>query len=178
VAVYIDGQNFYNSLKKHEIYFPAFRLEDFLQDIVGSRQQVSAGYYVAKVRQFNDDPQTQKVYTAQRRTLAKVEKAGLKNIIAGNVQYDGTHYREKGVDVRLALDILTGVYEDAFDTAIVVSADTDLRPAYDMAISKGKTLEIVMFTEQVSRALSQPHYNFRVYNTSQLSQYLPKRYRK
>jgi len=40
-------------------------------------------------------------------------------------------YHEKGVDVLMAVDLLTGAYENLYDTTILVSSDTDLIPAIE-----------------------------------------------
>lgn len=48
---------------------------------------------------------------------------------------------EKGVDVLMALHIALGARDDLYDTAVVVSADTDLLPAIEEAVRVGKTVE-------------------------------------
>lgn len=53
--------------------------------------------------------------------------------------------REKGVDVQIAIDLVIGVAENSYDTAIVVSSDTDLIPAIKYVRSKGKIVEYVGF---------------------------------
>jgi uncharacterized LabA/DUF88 family protein len=40
-------------------------------------------------------------------------------------------YHEKGVDVRIAVDMIVGAYENEFDTVILISSDTDLIPAVE-----------------------------------------------
>jgi uncharacterized LabA/DUF88 family protein len=54
----------------------------------------------------------------------KIRKLGLKEIIF-------TRNREKGIDVKLVTDLFIGAIDDKYDTAIVVSSDTDLVPAID-----------------------------------------------
>lgn len=49
--------------------------------------------------------------------------------------------KEKGIDVLMALDIALGACGDRYDVAIVVSADTDLVPAIDVALQAGKRVE-------------------------------------
>ena len=48
---------------------------------------------------------------------------------------------EKGIDVLLAVDMVRGAYQDKFDTAVVASADTDLRPALQETLRAGKRVE-------------------------------------
>lgn len=40
--------------------------------------------------------------------------------------------REKGIDVKLAADLIIGAMDDKYDSAILVSSDTDLVPAIDI----------------------------------------------
>lgn len=49
--------------------------------------------------------------------------------------------QEKGIDVLMALDIALGARDDRYDVAVIVSADTDLIPAIDVALQAGKRVE-------------------------------------
>jgi len=49
--------------------------------------------------------------------------------------------QEKGVDVMLAVDVVDMARTDAYDTAVVFSADTDLLPALEAAVEIGKRVE-------------------------------------
>lgn len=74
----------------------------------------------------------------------------------------GTTYHEKGVDVKIATDLLVGAYEDLYNRAYLVSSDTDLRPAIRKARSKGKQIEYVGFVHQPSQALLRDCSSFRL----------------
>lgn len=61
--------------------------------------------------------------------------------------YDAGRIREKGVDVKLATDLLVGATDDWYDTAIIVSSDTDLIPAIKYVRNgKGKKVEYIGFS--------------------------------
>jgi hypothetical protein len=53
--------------------------------------------------------------------------------------------QEKGVDVRLALDLIRATYEKRYETAIIVSQDADFGPAVslskEIAHAQGRTLD-------------------------------------
>ena len=49
--------------------------------------------------------------------------------------------QEKGVDAMLAVDVVDIARTDAYDTAVVFSADTDLLPALEAATDIGKRVE-------------------------------------
>ena len=62
-------------------------------------------------------------------------------------------YHEKGVDVQIAVDLLIGAYEDLYDTAILVSSDTDLIPALAKAREMKKKIEYIGFSHKPSYGL-------------------------
>lgn len=66
------------------------------------------------------------------------------------LQEDGTFTaREKGIDVALAVGLVEGALENAFDVAIVFSGDTDLLPALELVFRKtDASLEIAAWSGQ------------------------------
>ncbi|MCY3566654.1 MAG: NYN domain-containing protein [Gammaproteobacteria bacterium] len=58
---------------------------------------------------------------------------------------------EKGVDVLIALDVALGARDDCYDVAVVVSADTDLIPAIEIALQAGKRVETATWASQACR---------------------------
>jgi uncharacterized LabA/DUF88 family protein len=62
-------------------------------------------------------------------------------------------YHEKGVDVKIAVDLLVGAYENIYDVAILVSSDTDLIPAIQKVKQLGKEVEYIGFSHQPSYGL-------------------------
>lgn len=49
-------------------------------------------------------------------------------------------YGEKGVDTRLAIDMVKFAWEDAYDVAVLVSADRDFKPVIELLNAKGKQI--------------------------------------
>ncbi len=66
--------------------------------------------------------------------------------------YDGVgRIREKGVDVKLAIDLVIGAADNLYDTALVISSDTDLIPAIKYVLNgKKKRVEYVGFAGEPS----------------------------
>lgn len=50
---------------------------------------------------------------------------------------------EKGTDINVAVEMLKKAYHNSYDTAIVVSGDTDYLPIYDTLNSMGKAVVVV-----------------------------------
>ncbi len=68
------------------------------------------------------------------------------------MENDGV-YHEKGVDVKLAIDLLIGAYENLYDSAILISSDTDLIPAIKKVKFLKKEVEYIGFAHQPSFGL-------------------------
>jgi uncharacterized LabA/DUF88 family protein len=79
------------------------------------------------------------------------------------------------VDVRLALNLLEGAYEDMYDTALVISSDSDLAPAFEMVKRKGKKVECIMFDQAPSFALQKNSTTYRILNDNDLRKFGDKR---
>ena len=54
-------------------------------------------------------------------------------VYRGRVNSSGENVQEKGVDVSLAIDLVEATHQQSYDVAIVVSQDTDLNPAVELA---------------------------------------------
>ena len=63
----------------------------------------------------------------------------------GRIISTNGEYKEKGTDVKIAVDLVVGAVDDQYDTAILVSSDTDLIPAVKYIKYKKKRFEYVGF---------------------------------
>ena len=149
VAVFIDGGNLYRLLKEHRI-LPQKRFDytALVHFVLRSRVLVSKGYYVGIVRNHDGTEKSQKMVEGQQKFLSNLETQGF-HIERGRIVYDHD-IREKGVDVKIAVDIVAGAFENKYDTAVVLSSDTDLLPAIKHVISMGKKVEYVGFSTRPS----------------------------
>lgn len=162
VCIYIDGSNFYNYLKDTEISFPKGKKFDFLKFIeflVGDREIVSKRYYTGIFRNIDNSEKSEKLVKNQQRFLSYLENIGFA-IKRGRILCDGGKPREKGTDVRIAVDLVVGAIDNLYDSAILVSSDTDLIPALDYIKYKNKKIEYVGFSHAPSYALIK-HSHFR-----------------
>ena len=75
--------------------------------------------------------------------------------------YDKGRIREKGTDVKIAVDLIIGAVDDLYDSAILVSSDTDLIPAVKYIKYRDKKLEYVGFSHTPSLGM-QKYANFSI----------------
>ena len=152
VAVYIDGSNFYGYLKDKEINFPRgvkFDFKSFVDFLVGDRICVSKRYYTGVFRNLDGTEKSQQLVSGQQKFFTNLEKDGFK-IKRGRIMPIGKVYKEKGTDVKIAVDLIVGTVDNIYDTAILVSSDTDLIPAIRYIRYKEKKLEYVGFSHAPS----------------------------
>lgn len=63
----------------------------------------------------------------------------------------GDRPQEKGIDVALALDFVMMAYCDEYDVGVLMSTDTDLKPALEYAVALGdRRVEVAAWTGGVS----------------------------
>jgi len=152
IAVYIDGNNFYNYLKDKESNFfegSKFNYSKFIEFLTGERQCVSKRYYVGIARNLDNTDKSKQIVQGQQKFLSNIENEGFV-IKRGRVMYDEGKIREKGTDVKIAVDLVVGAVDNLYDTAVLVSSDTDLIPAIQYIKYKGKKLEYVGFSHNPS----------------------------
>ena len=88
----------------------------------------------------------------QQKLFINLKKHKFQYVLGYLLKSDGG-YREKGVDVHIAIDMLVAAYENLCDRIILVSSDTDLEPAIWKAKQKGKVVEYVGFSHKPSVAM-------------------------
>jgi uncharacterized LabA/DUF88 family protein len=141
VAVYIDGSNFYFSVKK--TFGCKLDIEKFCKQILGDHELVKINYYIAPVEQFSN----LKMYAEQQSFFEKLKKIDKLSIVFGRLEKrrkDGeVYYIEKASDVNLALDLALDAQKKIYDEAYVVSNDGDFSGAVTSAINFGKKVVYV-----------------------------------
>jgi len=175
VQIFIDAGNFYHLvLKKLKLRELDFSFEEFTEFLTGSRKITSDGkrFYVGTVREKHDGHENTKAMENQTKLFSSLIKKGdwaiktsklrsrtetivvddrvvnyRKILSSGIKKVEYRRSREKGIDVKLAVDLMVGAIDDKYDTAIVISSDTDLVPAIDwIRKRKKKRVEYIGFS--------------------------------
>lgn len=174
VQIFIDGANFYHLvLKKLELGEVQFDFEKFANFLANGRVISETGkrFYTGAVREKEGDTKSKEAMSKQTSlfTLLKKNKweiktsklkrrteeisidgrvEGYQNLLKlGVTKIRFERLREKGIDVKLATDLIVGAVDNQYDTAIIVSSDSDLIPAIDwVRYRMKKTVEYVGFS--------------------------------
>ncbi len=155
VSIFIDGSNFYFKMRSLNFEnLSRFDYRGFINWLARRKIIVYAGYYIGVVRAKIDDQKGQKMRQAQI-NLFNFLRSKKQNffINKGYLMKNDDVYHEKGVDVKIATDLLVGAYENLYDEAIIISSDTDLIPAMQKVKQLGKKVEYIGFGHQPSLAL-------------------------
>lgn len=146
VAVFIDGSNLYHKLKELRIPNTTdFNYGELCKKLARGRDVISCRYYVGAIRAKDNDVKGQSLRANQLKLFNNLMAQGFV-IKKGNFLFNGGGYHEKGVDVKLAVDLLVGAYDDIWDTAIIISSDSDLNPAIKKVKHLGKNVEYIGFS--------------------------------
>lgn len=136
VIAYIDGFNLYNGLKDgYQRKYLWLDLEQMCRSLLLSGQTLTrVNYFTAAVRDRPDSLRRQ-----QKFWNALDVQCPLVHVHAGRFQKKRlncracgatwTSYEEKETDVGIAVALVEDASQHAFDTALIVSADSDLCPA-------------------------------------------------
>ena len=150
--MFIDGSNFYFKLKDLKLHrLPNFNFSGFARMLTGDGEIKLATYYVGKVR-TDGSPKAKKMLADQQKLFAHLQKHNFKYSL-GYLLKSNRKFREKGVDVNIAVDMLVATYENLCDRIILISSDTDLLPAIKKAREKGKIVEYIGFSHKPSIAM-------------------------
>ena len=168
--LFIDGENFRYKCK-NVVKASGKNFDWEKMDISGLIGQVLSGmtldekrYYASKIVIHPQSSQKSKqLQEQQRRLKTKSEQAGYQFIISGRVrgqEQNDTNgnlvvvFKEKGVDVRIAVDMVTLACDDKLDTAVLASSDSDLQPAIKEATKRGKEVIYLGFERGVNKGMT------------------------
>ena len=149
VVVYIDGFNLYfgiKALKKKNLYW--LDLKKLSLNLLQPTQTlVLVKYFTSRISSPTDKAQRQKSFLEATETLSDVKiYYGQYISTIKTCRYCGNsyhHYSEKKTDVNLAVEMLIDAFNDEYDTAIVISADSDLSGSISSVLKRFPTKRII-----------------------------------
>lgn len=158
VQIFIDGGNFHHlAMRPLGIKEIDFDFDAFAHFIADGRtiSEMGKRYYIGTVREREGDERSKRAMAKQMQLFNELKKTawqiktsklrerderividsrvnGYKKILkCGIKEISYKTFREKGIDVKIAADLVAGGLDDKYDAAIVVSSDTDLVPMID-----------------------------------------------
>ncbi|HZM63537.1 MAG TPA: NYN domain-containing protein [Candidatus Saccharimonadales bacterium] len=180
MKVYIDGENCRKGLTRvlketgdiaGSREMENYRLRDLLADVLETND-IEIGYYASYIKLPNGYQPSggvlrhvQKIKEYSRKWVPALESQGIEYVKAGYLKVKSTKecrnchevqdvLQEKGVDVRIATEMLEDAYTNKQNVIVVMSSDTDLCPAIHKIKTHGAKVIYVAFADWVNRAVS------------------------
>lgn len=160
VIVYVDGFNFYYGLKqslKWRKYYWLDIVKLFESFMRTNQELVAVKYFSAKSTDIEQSRRQNAFFQANKENpkfyliLGKYLKKEITCFNCGNIIH--TH-EEKETDVRIATQIVADAYEKNSDVSIVVSADSDMVPAIELALQAKQKVFVYFPPNQYSSNLA------------------------
>lgn len=138
-------------------------------------------FYGAKIKIYEETrDKSLALIEEQRRLKLALEGAGIEFVYAGKVMGNKVFeestkltFREKGVDVRMAVDMVEMAHEGTLKTAIIGSSDSDLQPAIAALKRKGVQCVYLGFEDQLNKGLVYTTRRPIVIKSSDVLEFLP-----
>ena len=141
ISIFIDGSNFYHGMRHCFGSGKNIDFQKFSELLSGGRNLIRIYYYNVPVRRQDGEER----YKSQQKFFRKLYDIPYMEIKLGRLERQGDKMIEKGVDVNLAVDMLTLAYKNVYDTAILVSGDGDFAAAVNVVKDIGKHVENAYF---------------------------------
>ncbi|MGI8922785.1 MAG: NYN domain-containing protein [Fimbriimonadales bacterium] len=171
--LFIDGQNFLKLAAaslfpedKSRHQFDGLALDynrlfaSALEDVKLDKQW----FYSAKIRRHPDSmKKSDELVESQRKLKTYLEENGFETIIGGSVRGNYSLsprgkrvliFKEKGVDVRIAVDAVSLACDGELKHAVICSSDSDLQPAIDQLKKRGVSVTYIGFESFQNRGLT------------------------
>lgn len=172
--VLIDGENFRKkveevlkaeSVKLSSIKRLDIKINDLISNVFEPYENIKISqinYYSAKLKVYKGtEKKSRELIAYQRQLKTSLESQGIKFIMAGNVRAQKetrgkgkrVTFKEKGVDVRIAVDMVSMACDKKFETIILCSSDSDIQPAVTEAKSRGSQIVYLGFSLNPNKGL-------------------------
>jgi len=172
VALFIDGENFRhfieNSLvkkgyKKTDYSILDIDINELFRLPLDNFNIIKKIYFSGKIQIVKGTEKNSKILASKQRFLkTKLEKQGYEFIIAGHVRpqtiiknkKEEIIFKEKGVDVRIAVELIKAAVDKSYNTVILCSSDSDLQPAIKEARNRGLKIVYLGYESMPNKGLT------------------------
>lgn len=191
--LFIDGENFLHKVKdalreagipKNKIDTNRLDLSSLLTEVLKGYKITKRTFYAAKLRMFEETQEQSRILIHRQRILKQnLEKQGFEFLIAGNVRPQEVTsngktayiFKEKGVDVKIAVDLVSLCCDKKMDTAILCSSDSDLQPAITEIKQRGVNVVYLGFEISPNKGLTFTCNKTVLFRNNEILKYCPPR---
>ena len=164
--LFIDGENFkgktksvFKELNKSKPEWHNYDFNGLFNKILQSAQINEKIFYFARLKEHPQTKEKSKQLIEEQRLLkTHLEKQGFKVIFAGRVRGQNSKnlliFKEKGVDVRMAVDMTVRACDKKLKKAFVCSSDSDLQPAIKELTDRNVKTVYIGFENKPNKGLT------------------------
>jgi uncharacterized LabA/DUF88 family protein len=182
VFVFIDGSNFYFKLKELNSRLDGgfsllnFQFRKFAEWLARPNDLIEIRYYIGAIKRKRNNHKSEELYANQQKLVGKLQQQNVNIVFGQIIQHPDKTYHEKGVDVRLAVEMIRFARQDKYDQAYLLSSDTDLVPAVEEVKAFGKTVQYVGIPKGQSYGLSTVSDDVRLLRPEEIQQFFTKKF--
>lgn len=169
--LFIDGENFKGKMKfvfkgagKGRPVWYEYDFKGLLDKVLADIKLDRKVFYFARVKEHEESKEKSRQLIEEQRLLkTHLERQGFEVVLSGRVRgqmEDGDNgkkvlvFKEKGVDVRIAVDVVSIACDKKAEEVILGSSDSDLQPAINEAKKRGMNCVYLGFEVQPNKGLS------------------------
>jgi uncharacterized LabA/DUF88 family protein len=145
VAIFIDGANMFHASSNLKIKINYKKLIEILR----KDRWLLRAYFYTGVPTGNLPKEIYEDYKKQKGFLNELQNLGIK-VKTIPLKKTPEGFIEKGIDILIATDMVSLAFRNAYDTAILVSGDSDYIPVIEEIQSLGKRVENASFKRESS----------------------------
>jgi uncharacterized LabA/DUF88 family protein len=167
----IDGENFKGKMKsvfidagKDKPVWHEYDFKGLLEKVLKGTTIDRKVFYFGRIKEHPESREKSKqLIEEQRRLKTHLERQGFEVILSGRVRgqfedgYKGKKilvFKEKGVDVKIAVDMVTHSCDKTAKEIILGSSDSDLQPAIQEVRQRGTTCVYLGFESQPNKGIT------------------------
>lgn len=175
--LFIDGENFLFSvarilkekgLIRHKSEIQKLSMQSIIDSALKSFTINKTKFYAGKINVPKHVPdlvvKSNLLAESQRRLKRSLENQGIEFILSGHVRLQDTKvekgkligvFKEKGTDVRVAVDMVSLACDKQLEAALILSSDSDMQPAIKELAKRGVKVVYVGFENSINAGLTQ-----------------------
>jgi uncharacterized LabA/DUF88 family protein len=188
-VLFVDGENFQKKVKQafkaqklawDDHRFGRLQLRDMMRSAMPEFKIDTYRYYVAKLHVYPETKEKSEELVALQRSLkTNLEKQKVQFVMSGNVRMyplakNQFLFKEKGVDVRLAVDAVGLAADKKLKTAIICSSDSDMQPVVQELKRRKVRVIYLGFQVQPNRGLIFTCDETVLLRNNELERFMPK----
>ena len=166
----IDGENFkgkvesvFAELNQKKPDWRTYGFKGLIDKVLAGISVDRKIFYSARLKEYPDTLQKSKQLIEEQRLLkTRLENSCFEFVIAGRVRgYDNVGsggskliFKEKGVDVKIAVDMVSWACDEKVKSIILASSDSDLQPAISEVRKRGIECIYLGFESQPNKGIS------------------------